>query len=101
MNCCFLEFFSVENALPVDLPDTFENDVFQHQAQMSEEDTLYPKLINSVPIKQRPAVSAMLQQRQAQRVRSKSMIHQRPMIEPKGIISMKTTSHKSTLNESS
>ena len=92
----FLELFPAENTLPTDWPDTYDNDVFQHQAQMSEEDTLYPKLINSVPIKQRPAVSAMLQQRQAQRVRSKSMIHQHPMIEPKGIISMNTTSYKST-----
>ena len=96
LNCSFLELFPVENTLPPEWSDTYDNDVFQHQTQMSEQDTLYPQLINNVPLRQRPAVSAVLQQRQAQRVRSKSMIHQHPMIESRGKISINNTSHRAT-----
>ena len=36
---------------------------------------LFPSLMNSVPLNQRQAVSAILRQRQAHRIRSKSMVH--------------------------
>ena len=41
-------------------------------------------LINSIPANQRQAVSAILRQRQAQRIRSKSMVHHNLSIERPG-----------------
>ena len=41
-------------------------------------------LINSIPANQRQAVSAILRQRQAQRIRSKSMVHQNLNLEREG-----------------
>ena len=41
-------------------------------------------LINSIPANQRQAVSAILRQRQAQRIRSKSMVHHNLNLERPG-----------------
>ena len=41
-------------------------------------------LINSVPANQRPVVSALLQKRQAQRIRSKSVVHHNSDIQKEG-----------------
>ena len=43
-------------------------------------------LINSIPANQRQAVSAILRQRQAQRIRSKSMVHHNLNLERPGKI---------------
>ena len=43
-------------------------------------------LINSIPANQRQAVSAILRQRQAQRIRSKSMVHHNMNLDLPGIV---------------
>ena len=45
-------------------------------------------LINSIPANQRQAVSAILRQRQAQRIRSKSMVHHNLNIERPGKVNI-------------
>ena len=76
VNYSFSDLFPAGNTLPTECPDTYDDDVFQYQTQVSDQETLYPQLLNSVPLKQRSVVAAMLQQRQAQRIRSKSVIYQ-------------------------
>ena len=57
------------------IPKESENYDEVQALQNGSETKLLPGLINSVPVNQRQAVSAILRQRQAQRIRSKSMVH--------------------------
>ena len=65
--------------------DIENNDEFQGRAKATESQLL-PGLMNSVPVNQRPAVSAILRQRQAQRIRSKSMVHHNVNVQKEGKI---------------
>ena len=47
----------------------------QQDVDKPADSNLFPGLMNSVPLNQRQAVSAILRQRQAHRIRSKSMVH--------------------------
>ena len=47
----------------------------QQDVDKPADSNLFPGLMNSVPFNQRQAVSAILRQRQAHRIRSKSMVH--------------------------
>ena len=65
--------------------DVFDgHDEFHNGNQLSDQQHLLANLINSVPVNQRPAISAVLRQRQAQRIRSKSMVHQNLTIPKEG-----------------
>ena len=59
-------------------------DEFRNRNQLSDQQHLFPNLINSVPVNQRPAIAAVLRQRKAQRIRSKSMVHQNLTIPKEG-----------------
>ena len=64
-----------------------ENNEDVQGRQKAAELQLLPGLINSVPVNQRPAVSAILRQRQAQRIRSKSVVHHDVNIPKEGKVS--------------
>ena len=55
--------------------DDLETIEGQQDVDKPADSTIFPSLMNSVPLNQRQAVSAILRQRQAHRIRSKSMIH--------------------------
>ena len=57
---------------------------YQNENKFSDQQRLLFNLMNSVPVNQRPAVSAVLRQRQAQRIRSKSMVHHNLTVQKEG-----------------
>ena len=58
-----------------DANDDLETIEGQQDVDKPADSNIFPSLMNSVPLNQRQAVSAILRQRQAHRIRSKSMIH--------------------------
>ena len=58
-----------------DANDDLEAMEGQQDVDKPADSNIFPSLMNSVPLNQRQAVSAILRQRQAHRIRSKSMVH--------------------------